>query len=148
MHREIKVNVMEKSVLMKFFHKIDKDFNPSLSHRTNLDLFCEKLQKNANLFVSYADDGEIKGLVAIYANNFESHYSYITLVAVDSKFRKQGVARTLLEQAIDYVRDLGNDKINCIGIRTNNPIALHLYEKLGFCLKNESQNRSYLEISF
>ena len=139
---------MEKSMLMKFFRKIDKDFDPILSHKIDLDSFCEKMLKNANFFVSYADDGEIKGLVAIYANNFESHYSYIPLVAVDSHFRKQGIARTLLSQAIDYVRCLGKDKINCIGIHTNNPIAFHLYKELGFCLKDESQNREYLEINF
>ena len=148
MYRKIDINAMEKTVLMRFFRKIDQDFTPSLSHKTDLDDFGEKLLKNAKMFVSYTEDGEIKGLVAIYANNFESHYSYIPLVAVDSYFRKQGIARTLLNQAINYVRDLGNDKINCIGIHTSNPVALHLYEELGFCLKDELQNREYLEINF
>lgn len=145
---EQKVKTLNKSVLLKFFHKIDNDFNPSLSHKTNLDSFGEKILKNAKLFVSYTDDGEIKGMVAIYANNFESHYSYIPLIAVGSDYRKQGIARALLVQAIDYVRGLGKGKINCIGIHTNNPVALHLYEELGFCLKDESQNREYLELNF
>lgn len=138
---------MEKAELMKFFKKIDTDFNPSLSHKTDLDSFCEKMLKNANLFASYNDNGEIKGLVAIYANDFESHYSYIPFVAVDVNHRKQGIARKLLSQALEYIRSMGRDKINCVGIHTNSSVALHLYEELGFCLKEELPNRKYLEIN-
>lgn len=145
---EQKVKALNKSVLMTFLHKIDKDFNPHLSQKTNIDSFCDKMLSNAKLFVSYSSGGAIKGLVAIYANDFECRYSYIPLLAVDSNYRHQGIAWTLMNQAIDYVRSLGTDKINCIGIHTNNPVAFHLYEKLGFCLREESQNREYLELNF
>ena len=138
---------MIKSELLKFLQKVDKDFTPFFSQKTDLDSFCEKIMAKAKLFISYTDEGEIKGMVAIYANDFEHHYSYIPLLAVDKNFRNQGVARKSLLQAIDYVKYLGNDKISCIGIHTNNPVALHLYEELGFCLKDEPQNRKYLELS-
>ena len=114
---------MEKSVLLKFLRKVDDDFVPTLSQKTDLDEFCTKIMSKAMLFVSYAKDGNINGLVVMYANDFEHHYSYVSLVAVDLSFRKQGIADSLMRKAISYVKNLGKDKINCIGIHTNNPLA-------------------------
>lgn len=139
---------MEKSVLLKFLRKVDDDFVPTLSQKTDLDEFCTKIMSKAMLFVSYAKDGNINVLVVMYANDFEHHYSYVSLVAVDLSFRKQGIADSLMRKAISYVKNLGKDKINCIGIHTNNAIALYLYEKLGFVVQSELDNRKYLELKF
>jgi len=138
---------MEKVLLMEFLSKIDKYFTPNLSQKTELSDYCDKLLSKAQLFVSYSNGGAINGLVALYANDFENHYAYVSLVAVDSDYRNQGIARNLLVQAINHVRGLGVDKIQKIGIYTNNHIALHLYETLNFCRISVSQNRYYLELS-
>lgn len=139
---------MEKVLLMEFLSKIDKYFTPNLSQKTELSDYCDKLLSKAQLFVSYSNGGgKINGLVALYANDFENHYAYVSLVAVDSDYRNQGIARNLLVQAINHVRGLGVDKIQKIGINTNNHIALHLYETLNFCRISVSQNRYYLELS-
>lgn len=148
MYREIKVNVMKKSVLLKFLRKVDKDFVPTLSQKTDLEEFCTKIMSKGKLFVSCAKDGNINGLVVMYANDFEHHYSYVSLVAIDLDFRKQGIAESLMQKAISYVKNLGRNKISCIGIHTNNAIALHLYEKLGFVVQSELDNRKYLELKF
>lgn len=138
---------MEKVLLMEFLSKIDKYFTPNLSQKTELSDYCDKLLSKAQLFVSYSNGGKINGLVALYANDFENHYAYVSLVAVVSDYRNQGIARNLLVQAINHVRGLGVDKIQKIGIYTNNHIALHLYETLNFCRISVSQNRYYLELS-
>lgn len=139
---------MEKVQLMDFLSKIDKYFTPNLSQKTDLSDYCDKLLSNAQLFVSYSNGGgNINGVVALYANDFKNHYAYVSLVAVDSDFRNQGIARNLLVQAINHVRGLGVDKIQKIGIYTNNHIALHLYETLNFCRISVSQDRYYLELS-
>lgn len=145
---ELKVKALSKSVLLKFLRKVDNDFVPSLSQKTDLEAFCTKIMSKAMLFVSCAKDGNINGLVVMYANDLEHHYSYVSLVAVDLSFRKQGIADSLMRKAISYVKSLGKDKINCIGIHTNNAIALHLYEKLGFVVQSELDNRKYLEMKF
>ncbi len=137
---------MDKNVLMEFLQKVDKDFTPYLSQKTDLSSFCGKMLDNAKLFVSYAANGEIKGLVALYANDFTKKYAYIPLLAVAPMYRKQGIARTLMDSALEYVRGLGTEKIRIIGIHTSNPIALQFYEKLGFRLVDESNNREYLEL--
>lgn len=101
---------MEKSVLLKFLRKVDDDFVPTLSQKTDLDEFCTKIMSKAMLFVSYAKDGNINGLVVMYANDFEHHYSYVSLVAVDLSFRKQGIADSLMRKAISYVKNLEKTK--------------------------------------
>lgn len=133
-------------MLMEFLQKVDKDFTPRLSQKTDLSSFCDKLLANARLFVSYSDDGRIKGLVAIYANDFTRRYAYVPLVAVSPECRSQGVAKALVYMAVAYVKDLGRDNIQTVGIHTSNPIALALYRKLGFRMVSENGNREYLEL--
>lgn len=85
-------------------------------------------------------------MVALYANDFVKKYAYIPLLAVAPEYRKQGIARMLMNEAIDYVRELGSEKIQVIGIHTSNPIAFDFYKELGFRLLDESNNREYLEL--
>lgn len=131
---------------MEFLQKVDKDFTPYLSQKTDLSAFGDRLLNHANLFVSKDEKGEIKGLVALYANDFVKKYAYIPLLAVAPEYRKQGIARMLMNEAIDYVRELGSEKIQVIGIHTSNPIAFDFYKELGFRLLDESNNREYLEL--
>ena len=137
---------MDKNVLMEVLQKVDKDFTPYLSQKTDLSAFGDRLLNHANLFVSKDEKGEIKGLVALYANDFVKKYAYIPLLAVAPEYRKQGIARMLMNEAIDYVRELGSEKIQVIGIHTSNPIAFDFYKELGFRLLDESNNREYLEL--
>lgn len=137
---------MDKNVLMEFLQKVDKDFTPYLSQKTDLSAFGDRLLNHANLFVSKDEKGEIKGLVALYANDFVKKYAYIPLLAVAPEYRKQGIARMLMNEAIDYVRELGSEKIQVIGIHTSNPIAFDFYKELGFRLLDEINNREYLEL--
>lgn len=137
---------MDKKTLMEFLQKVDKDFTPYLSQKTDLSAFGDRLLSYANLFVSRAENGEIKGLVALYANDFVKRYAYIPLLAVAPEYRKQGIARKLMNEAIEYVKKLGTEKMQVIGIHTSNPIAFDFYKELGFRLLDESNNREYLEL--
>ena len=131
---------------MEFLQKVDKDFTPYLSQKTDLSAFGDRLLNHAKLFVSKDENRKIKGLVALYANDFVKKYAYVPLLAVVSEYRKQGIARMLMNEAIDYVRELGSEKIQVIGIHTSNPIAFDFYKELGFRLLDESNNREYLEL--
>lgn len=131
---------------MGFLQEVDMDFTPYLSQKTDLSAFGDRLLNHANLFVSKDEKGEIKGLVALYANDFVKKYAYIPLLAVVPEYRKQGIAGSLMHDAIDYVKKLGMGKIQVIGIHTSNPIAFDFYKELGSRLLDESNNREYLEL--
>lgn len=120
-----------EAVLLKFLREVNGDFYPPLSQKTNLNLFAEKMLANAEFFYEQSDSGNIIGLVAIYANDFGKKYAYIPLVVVSPSYRRLGIANKLLLAALDYVASLGN-KIQTIGIHTNNSVAVKLYQNIGF----------------
>lgn len=130
--------------LLKFLNEVNDDFCPPLSQKTNLNLFVEKMLANADFFYEKSDSGNITGLVAIYANDFEKKYAYIPLVAVSPSYRRLGIANKLLSAALDYVASLEN-KIQTIGIHTDNPVAAQLYQKLGFESVSVENERYYME---
>ncbi len=93
-----------KDVFLNFLKAVDGDFSPPLSQKTDLQEYADKMYKNAELFCEYLPSGEIKGLVAMYANDRERQYAYITLVVVSSLHREQGIATRLLGEAISAVK--------------------------------------------
>lgn len=139
---------MDRKLLMDFLKEVDRYFSPNLSQKTELSVFCDKLLRKAKLFVSYSGGGKIIGLVALYANDFSNRYAYIPIVAVHKDFRNKGIAKTLVESAISYVRSMSRKEIRTLGIHTNNEVALHLYLEKGFVKLDEKDGRSYLEMNF
>lgn len=56
---------------------------------------------------------------------------HILNIAVDPAFRGQGLGKRLLEYALQYCRRLGADQVE-LEVRTDNEIAIALYQKYGF----------------
>lgn len=123
--------------------EVDDDFSPKLSHKTNLENYPKKALDVAHCEYEEGEQQDLKGIVIGYANDKERGYAYISLVAVRKKYRSQGVARKLMLSFIRYASNI--EFIKIIGIHTNNPIALKLYQDLGFSVIEDSNNRYYLE---
>ncbi|MFF2912507.1 GNAT family N-acetyltransferase [Paenibacillus sp. NPDC057934] len=66
----------------------------------------------------------------------EDNYGYIEDVFVREPWRKQGVAKYLLTQALMYSGSHGLSSVRLM-VLTNNPSALKLYESLGFTARQE-----------
>ena len=131
--------------LVRFLREVDKDFHPPLSEKTDLKEYVAKILEKAMLFYELSDSGDIKGLVIMYANDFEKKYAYIPLVAVSPLYRKQGVVYKLLGESLQYLNTLKGE-IQVLGIHTNNPVALVLYQKMGFKSVETVNGRTYLEL--
>lgn len=56
---------------------------------------------------------------------------HIEILAIDSAYRKKGLAKKLLEYAIQDLTQKGAKKIN-VGVQYDNQSAIKLYRKLGF----------------
>ena len=124
--------------LVRFLREVDKDFHPTLSEKTDLKEYVAKILEKAMLFYELSDSGDIKGLVIMYANDFEKKYAYIPLVAVSPLYRQQG-------ESLQYLNTLKGE-IQVLGIHTNNPVALALYQKMGFKSVETVNGRTYLEL--
>lgn len=95
----------------------------------------------SNLIIeSYQED--ICGLIVLYCNDFINKKAYISLVGVAAKYRNKGIAKTMMEKAIQVAASSG---MKIIGIHSNNSIAIHLYKKLGFKII-EPGERAYMEL--
>lgn len=124
-----------------FLVEVDKDFPTPLSDRVNLYEYAKKLASSAVVSAIF-NENKILGMVALYCNDTEKGYAYVPLVAVLPEARGRKISRALMASAVSIARD-NNFKI--IGIHTENSIALHLYESLGFKIK-EGEKRKYLEL--
>ncbi len=79
----------------------------------------------------WVEDGRIVGNITVSRAAPGSHRWIISNVAVAEPYRGQGIARALMDAAIELICEWGG-KVITLQVRDNNAPALHLYRSLGF----------------
>lgn len=133
---------IEKGDLLKFLHEINQDFFPSLDSKVDLQEYATKIQEQASVIIE-TDRSGICGLVVFYCNNQETKLAYISLVGVSTRARSQGIASRLVKSVCDYIK---TQEFSTIGIHSNNPSAIRIYQQLGFCIIVD-EDRKYMEMA-
>jgi lipopolysaccharide/colanic/teichoic acid biosynthesis glycosyltransferase/GNAT superfamily N-acetyltransferase len=123
--------------LKQSLHEIDKDFVPNLSERVDIDEYAERMMNRAKFMIERDQDAIIKGIVAVYIDDEKSPNGFVTHVATNKKYRNQGVAKRLMIKTMDYCKKAGKTGID---LYTYNPIALDLYQNMGFEIVSQSPN--------
>ncbi len=95
-----------------------------------LDYINPDVDTHLNGFV-WVDQGRIVGNVTISRQSPASRQWFISNVAVSKTHRRRGIARLLMETAIEYVRELHGREIS-LQVRLDNAAASRLYESVGF----------------
>ena len=116
------------------------DFNPPLTDKVEFCDFIKKITEKAVL-ITQKSDNKLVGLTVLYCNNVKERKSYISLVGVLKEYRGLGMAKNMLNKAITYAR---KQNFTVLGIHSNNPIAILLYQSLGFRII-ENGDRVYME---
>ncbi len=103
----------------------------------------EKRYKNEDKnYLDYIDDPDRTVYLAYHNNTVAgqiilrknwNNYAYIEDIAVDAAFRKCGIGKALLSQAIKWARKKGLAGV-MLETQNNNVAACTLYEKCGFTL--------------
>ena len=119
-----------KDDVIKHLHACDASFRPPLAERVDLDAYAGKLVQNAARFEAWAG-GRLVGLVAVYCNVPDSDTAFVSNVSVLPVHTGQGIARHLMQVAIDHARALGFAELTLKVDRRAIP-ALRLYDGLGF----------------
>jgi ribosomal protein S18 acetylase RimI-like enzyme len=70
-------------------------------------------------------------VIATVMAGYDGHRGWVNYLAVDSGFRRQGIGRTLMEEAERRLVAMGCPKVN-LQIRNENEDAMAFYERLGF----------------
>ena len=81
---------------------------------------------------AYFKDGEIIGVIATQST------SHISLMFVDKQYHRQGIARQLLNVALDWFKK--DESVTRITVNSS-PYAVNAYEHLGFVKTDEQQEK-------
>jgi streptothricin acetyltransferase len=82
------------------------------------------------IFLAYTGD-ELAGQVRI--QKYWNGYAYLDDLAVDAKYRRQGIGRALIARAIEWAKSKNLPGI-MLETQNNNGAACRLYERCGFVL--------------
>lgn len=79
----------------------------------------------------WIEEGKIVGNITLTIAQGQPDCYYISNVAVQSAYRRQGIARALVQAALDHARQRHAKRI-LLNVRPHNPGAMKLYADLGF----------------
>lgn len=95
---------------------------------------------DAYFFIAYWGD-DMAGYCGMYHNtSLHPPYCKITTLGVGAKFRRRGIAKTLMTKVLGLARQLGLSRAK-LEVHTENSGAIRLYESLGF--KTETTEKDY-----
>lgn len=129
---EIKYSIKKATVADIFsnLQACDKDFSPPLSERVSLMEYSNKLYENSVTFEAWNDD-KLIGMVAVYFNNVADSVGYISNVCVESKYKGNHIASSLMMKCLHYAAE-NHFKNIVLEVNANNNTAINLYEKFSF----------------
>lgn len=118
--------------LIMFINKIDKDFPIPVSEKVDIIEYVRKLSENGTIYIA-EHEMEIIGLCAGYMNDLQNNKAYISILGVDSSFRKKGIAKELVNHFIDKAYNSNMKKL-FLETHKENISALNFYKKNGFII--------------
>jgi streptothricin acetyltransferase len=98
--------------------------------RSNIEYNTYVTQLDRGVFFAYVD-GELAGQLILFKN--WNGYAYIDDIAVDANFRRRGVGRALIKQAIAWAREKELPGI-MLETQNTNVAACVFYQRCGFTL--------------
>jgi len=95
-----------------------------------LDYMSPDVNTYLNGFV-WEEDGKIVGNITVNRNSHDGRRWFISNVAVSKAFRGRGIARALMDAALEFVREM-RGRVVLLQVRRGNAPAVHLYRSMGF----------------
>ena len=108
------------------------NFIAALNERIPIADYARKLARHATRFEAWSD-GNLVGLLAVYANDYERGFAHISNVSVLPGWQGMGIALAMLDQAVRRVNSLGFHTIG-LEVEVNNQPARRLYERHDFAI--------------
>lgn len=122
----------------------DQFFNPPLSDRLDVGEYAAKLKANAHTFEAWQAD-VLVGLVAVYVN-LETGIAFVSSVSTLAGFEGRGIAKGLLETALDQSYAMGCHQAS-LEVSRQALSALAIYRKLGFCFTADDGDSNLLKLT-
>ena len=126
----LKVNIEDVNII----YEIDKVNFTYDSY--NLDTITNYINDKNILFLKILDNNEVIGYSIVLLTNPDAE---ILKICIKIEYRNKSYAKKLLQYNIDYLKK-NNFENMYLEVRSNNNIAIKLYENLGFIKYNERKN--------
>lgn len=94
------------------------------------------------LFV--ADNGKVVAYLGVEVHHDEHDYLYLDDLSVTEKCRNMGIGSELIKKAESYAKEIGIDAV-LFHVEKTNEDALRLYERLGYEVFRDDDNRFLLK---
>lgn len=109
------------------------NFNREIAIYKTEDEMKETVEKFLKLGnpIGIIKDGRLIAYFNLYCNNMETLEAYFGNLYVLNEFRRQGIAKRLVQNAFEFAKDRGFKKI-MLHVADDNISAIKLYEGLGF----------------
>lgn len=104
---------------------------------SNLSQYIDKIYQKADGF-AYIINGKICGLIVGYISNRYTDDVYIALFGVDSKYRKNGIGKKIMQEFLSHVPEECSIETN---VDSENKVALSAYTSYGFEIIGEQDGR-------
>lgn len=132
-----KINAGTLSDVLHHIENCRDAFIPPLNNSVDINKYAEKIVDLAVRFEAWHRNTLI-GLVAAYFNDEISKRGFITNVSVENEYNGRGIAKTLLQNCLEFGRD---NKFRKIYLKVNKSHlkAVTLYKRLGFESERSTQ---------
>lgn len=129
----MKIEILKKegkNKLILFLENMNNEFPIPLTQRVDIEEYVNKVIENGYVVVCL-EEQKIIGAILFYANNKEEKQAYISLLGIDSNYRRNHIATHLLDEALKIIKDAKMQKVKVYTHKTNEG-AKTLYRKNAF----------------
>ncbi|MCF8222790.1 MAG: GNAT family N-acetyltransferase [Bacteroidales bacterium] len=123
-------NTIDEESLCNYLYNSDELFTPRLSDLVEIIEYSKKLFKYADFFEAKVK-GNIIGLLVIYLNNAEGRKGYISTLCISKEYQRKGIAKDLINKAIEYSKRISFNEIQ-LEVYASNNNAIEFYKYIGF----------------
>lgn len=97
-------------------------------------LLLDYMSPDENTYLNgfvWEEDGRIVGNTTVSRSSSDGRRWFISNVAVSKAYRGRGIARALMDAALEFVREM-RGRVVSLQVRDGNEPAVHLYKTMGF----------------
>lgn len=121
----------------RFLEKESCQFPIPLANKVSISEYADKMLRYGRVFIAVAS-GEIAGIVGGYANDSIGGRAYLSVIAVDARWRGTGLSGDLLEKFEEYAKHEG--MLFCsLETHETNVRALSFYRKHGYAVEGPAK---------
>lgn len=124
-----------QSIRLKSLRENPEHFGSSFEEESTQknDYFKDRLNQNHSFVYGYFIDSVLVGIIVLVKETRikTAHIANISAIYVDPIYRRRGIAKTLIQAAINKANEEKIERIR-LTVNKNNTPAIRLYETFGF----------------